>query len=47
LKDGAGDKKKKEESMERLLNQLEQAKVNGDTALVKKIKAVIDRVKKK
>ena len=34
------------ESLERLLNQWEQAKINGDTALAKKIKAVIDRVNK-
>jgi hypothetical protein len=34
------------ESLERLLNQYEQAKTSGDSALAKKIKAVIDRVKK-
>lgn len=45
MKDDAKSKNKKE-SLERLMNQLEQAKVNGDSALFKKIKAVIDRVKK-
>ena len=45
MKDDAKSKSKKE-SLERLINQLEQAKLNGDSALVKKIKAVIDRVKK-
>lgn len=43
--DSRRDKDRKE-SLERLQNQYEQAKVNGDTALMKKIKAVIDRVKK-
>lgn len=37
--------KNKSESLERLQNQYEQAKTSGDTALAKKIKAVIDRVK--
>lgn len=36
--------KVKAESLERLKNQLEQAKLNNDTELVKKIKAVIQRV---
>lgn len=45
MKEDAKSKSKKE-SLERLVNQLEQAKINGDSALVKKIKAVIDRVKK-
>lgn len=39
--------KDKKESLERLMNQLSQAQVNGDTALVKKIKAIIERVKGK
>jgi hypothetical protein len=39
------DAKKKKESLEKLMNQYEQAKINGDTDLMKKIKAVIERVK--
>jgi hypothetical protein len=37
--------KVKQESLERLQNQMEQAKLDGNTTLVKLIKAVIDRVK--
>lgn len=37
--------KQKNESLERLKNQLEQARLNGDTALMKKIEAIIKRVK--
>lgn len=37
--------KEKKESLERLLNTYEQAKLNGNTDLMKKIKAIIDRVK--
>jgi hypothetical protein len=39
--------KDKKESLERLINQYEQAKLNGDSSLAKKIKAVIDRIKGK
>jgi hypothetical protein len=39
--------KDKKESLERLINQYEQAKLNGDSALARKIKAVIDRIKGK
>lgn len=39
--------KKKEESLERLQNQLRQAELNGDTALVRKIRLIIDRIKGK
>jgi cobalamin biosynthesis Mg chelatase CobN len=39
--------KGKKESLERLMNQYEQAKTNGDSALAKKIKAIIERVKGK
>lgn len=39
--------KDKKESLERLMNQYEQAKTNGDSALAKKIKIIIDRIAKK
>jgi CRISPR/Cas system-associated endoribonuclease Cas2 len=39
--------KNKQASLERLQNQLYQAQLNGDTALTKKIKAIIDRIKDK
>jgi hypothetical protein len=35
---------KKRESLERLINQLEQAKINGDTGLTKKIQSIIQRI---
>jgi hypothetical protein len=34
------------ESLDRLKNQYEQAKIDGNSALAKKIRAIIDRVKK-
>jgi hypothetical protein len=37
--------KAKQESLEKLQNQFEQAKLDGNTTLAKLIKAVIDRVK--
>ncbi|MGE3607992.1 MAG: hypothetical protein AB7I27_00290 [Bacteriovoracaceae bacterium] len=37
--------KDKKDSLEKLQNQYEQAKLNGNTDLMKKIKAIIDRVK--
>jgi hypothetical protein len=37
--------KVKQESLERLQQQYEQAKLDGNTSLAKLIKAVIDRVK--
>lgn len=37
--------KVKQESLEKLINQYEQAKLDGNTKLMKLIKAVIDRVK--
>lgn len=36
---------KRSESLERLQNQLYQAQANGDTAMAKKIKLIIDRIK--
>lgn len=39
--------KDKKESLERLIQQFEQAKLDGKTDLAKKIKAVIDRIKGK
>ena len=39
--------KAKQESIERLKNQLYQAQANGDTKLVKQIKAIIERLDKK
>jgi hypothetical protein len=41
----AEKKNSKTASIERLQNSLDQAKINGDTALAKKIKAIIDRIK--
>jgi phage shock protein A len=38
------ENKKQKESMERLLNQLEQAITDGNTNLVRMIKACIDRI---
>jgi hypothetical protein len=35
----------KQESLERLQNQLEQAKLDGNTDLMKKIKAIMERIK--
>jgi hypothetical protein len=32
-------------SLERLMNQKEQAKLNGDTKLVKQIEQIINRIK--
>jgi hypothetical protein len=37
----------KKESLERLINQYEQAKLDGKTDLMKKIKAIIERIKDK
>jgi hypothetical protein len=37
--------KVKQESLERLINTYEQAKLDGNTTLMRLIKAVIDRVK--
>lgn len=45
MKDGAKTAVNKKESMERLKNQFLQAQVNGDTGLMKKIKAIMDRIK--
>jgi hypothetical protein len=39
--------KSKQESLERLQNQLYQAQASNDTALVKKIKLIIERIKNK
>jgi hypothetical protein len=39
-------KPKKQEGLERLINQLEQAKLDGDTKLAKLIQVCIDRIKK-
>jgi hypothetical protein len=39
-----GDAKTKE-SLERLKNQLEQARISGNTDLAKKINAILDRLK--
>ena len=40
-------KRSKKESLEILQNQLEQAKVDGNTLLVKKIEAIIKAIKNK
>lgn len=37
----------KKESLERLTNQYHQAQTSGDTALAKKIKLIIERLKTK
>ena len=39
------DQKKKKESLERLVNSYEQAKVLGDTKQVKILEAIIKRIK--
>lgn len=38
-------KDSKKESLERLGNQYEQAKLDGNTDLMKKIKLIMDRIK--
>jgi hypothetical protein len=37
--------KDRKASLERLINQYEQAKLDGDKTLAKNIKAIIDRIK--
>jgi hypothetical protein len=44
-KDSRKKKVSLKESMERLINSYEQAKLDGKTDLMKKIKAIMDRVK--
>ncbi len=46
-RDKISPSRSKKESLERLTNQLYQAQASGDTALAKKIKLIIDRLKTK
>jgi hypothetical protein len=44
-KSTTSDLRKKQESLERLQNQFEQAKLIGDTVRMRMIKSIIDRCK--
>jgi DnaJ-domain-containing protein 1 len=44
-KSDAQSQKKRKESLERLINSYEQAKLVGDTVRMKMIKSIIDRAK--